>query len=1220
MKNSNHLSLLTLLVTLLAGAPQAAAVEKNNLHEVALHNQNERNGDFDRFALDLLGSIERLKADSKVELLAQRLGDITGSMRNPLALIDGLEKLLSAKLPGDTHLRLSNLLADLYRRAGRHEDALKLKSRNGTLTRFLIIGPFGKDSNGPLSRPFAPEKEIDLSRQYQDGWQKLSWRAVQRKNIYSTLDPFDHVYPDRGIPYLLCQVRSDAARKVVLHLMAGNEIKIWFNGTPVLDDTRRNEYLSVHRRVYISLEKGWNRLLIKSGTRIQLRITDHEGHPFAEEKLQEEAGFKLHALAKKPGKTWELFATESAYPSTNLELALKAMGRAILQANSHNTRSDRAVAAATEALTLAPDDPWVLYHAAGIFQGAGYLPAAQAKSRAKSALEKVIKLDADFLPAHLRLAEILQRDQKAEEAAAALRKITEQHPGFLAGLRSLQGSYSDLGWETEEKQVLKQIGKLSPGSSTPWVTEASLYRKRSNNLKALEYYTEGYSRNQGRTSLLSVMADLNQSLGKSEEALRLLRLRLKHSGDNHSVAEKIARQLLEEKPSSAKEVIEWYSNAVGNRDWDPSHKKALARLYSAAGDEKRELAMYLESLALAPGDLKLRKFIENRKAKQEPFWKPYDELIEDWLPKIPTEGAMVEKAQALSILDIGVVKVYRDGSSQEYIHQAFKLLSEEAKDQIAKVRTAGEILKLRTITAEGESLEPVAALSGGNYIMPGMLPGAHTEFAYLVDNANARGKSYRHGPFFFQDFNYRQSFLISRLVYILPPGIDSDIVSMALDQANDSNGIARVMKSDETLDNGTRVVTFESRNAGRIQSERAMPHYTGYVPSTRITPRTSWKDIERNLATYTRQTTILTPELRATAAQVTRGLNDPLEKARALYDHINQVVTKDDGSSIAIRVLLEKSGNRTFLFKALLDASGVPSRWAFLRMDEDLERKANWDYPSSSFFRAPHLLLQAEGKKPLYVSLQYRDLPFGFLPEFYGNGKAFILNPDGFKIEDIDGLPEEIYESASTTTWTLGDDVAVNVNFLMETKAAQGWMQKDRFSTLNAFQINLMTRGLATQLFPGAKVEKGGFVGINDKSQPFALEFDLVAPKLLVRSGEDFLLPPVLQPSQLVRSLGAPPARKHPYMVRQRRAKNDRIEADLGENFKITKVPRNVRLEHPLAQYSLTYSHKNKKLVIERRLIVEPGAIAPADFPAFLNLLQKADAAEKERVVLQLKK
>ena len=139
--------------------------------------------------------------------------------------------------------------------------------------------------------------------------------------------------------------------------MAGNEIKVWFNGTPVLDDTGRNEYLSVHRRVYINLEKGWNRLLIKSGTRIQLRITDQEGHPFDKEKLLEETGFKLHAPPKKPGRTWELLATESAYPGTNLELALKAMGRAILQANSHNTRSDRAVAAAPPGGTIITPPP-----------------------------------------------------------------------------------------------------------------------------------------------------------------------------------------------------------------------------------------------------------------------------------------------------------------------------------------------------------------------------------------------------------------------------------------------------------------------------------------------------------------------------------------------------------------------------------------------------------------------------------------------------------------------------------------------------------------------------------------------------------------------------------------------------------------------------------------------------------------------------------------------
>ena len=1229
MKNKSLLSpaALLLLATLLPGLPQVSAAE-TGLLELALRNPNERDGNYDRFALDLLEAIPRFKTDPRVELLAHRLNDSVGSMRNSLAMVEGLEKLLAAGLPGDTHWILSNLLVDLYKRTGRFDEVLALKSKNGILTRFLIIGPFGKDMNGPISRSFPPEEEIDLASRYKDGWQQLRWRQVRRKRLYATLDPFNHVYPNIGIPYLLCQVHSTVRRNAVLNVLAGAEIKIWLNGVLAIDDTTRKEYLPIHRRTGIRLEKGWNRILVKANTRLLLRLTDTMGHPFDDGALEEEAGLKLHQLPADATGTWKgpyspasedawsrLLATAGKKP---LALALEHSGLSMI--HKTNGRNDLAVARAAEAIALAPEDPWIQHHAATVFQGATYLPPAQARNRASDAWEKALKLNEDFLPAYTGLARILQQDQKADEAASSLRGVLEKHPEFLAGLKSLQTIYSGLKWETEEKQVLDRIGKLAPGSSTPWATEAARYRRRDNPRKALEYYGEAYRRNRSRASLLSSMANLSSSLGGRDEAYKLLNQHHKSSGDNHSISEAIALRMIEDKRSGAKEAAAWYSAAVGKRDWDPAYRKALGRLYSAAGQEDKSLAMYRVALALNPGDLALRKFLRTREPDQARFWEPYDEVFEDWLPRVPAEGALVEKAQALSILDIGVVQVYRDGSSREYIHQAFKLLSEEAKDQVAKVRTGGELLKLRTITAEGESLEPVAALSGGNYVMPGMLPGAHTEFAYVIDKPNARGVHYRHGPFFFQDFNYKQSFLLSRLVYILPPGLDSEIVTTAFDEANGTNGIVKVTRSEKTLDDGTRVITFESTNAGRIQSERAMPHYSEYVPSTRMEPRKTWKDIERSLKIFCRQATVLTPELRSMAREVTGEIKDPLEKARALYDHVNEVVTKDDGSSIAIRVLLEKSGNRTFLFKALLDAAGIPARWAFLRMDENLERKADWEYPGNSFFRAPYLLLSLPQREPLYISLQYRDLPFGFLPERYSRGKALVLYEPDAKIEALPVLPAEIYESATRAIWRLGEDVAVDVDFVMETKAAQGWMQKDRFSTLNAFQITLMTRGLATQLFPGAKVEKGGFVGIEDKSQPFALEFKLEAPKLMVRSGDDFLLPPVLQPAQLVRSYGAPPSRKHPYKVRQRRAKHDRILVHLGEHFDISKLPANVEISGRFASYSLTYKREEGKLTIERKLIIEPGTLAPGQFQEFLGLLQKADEAERERIALKPRK
>ncbi|GEM_PF-2979282 len=1227
MKSMTRFLFVVLTSSLLLNTTALTAKQKGLL-ELALHNANERDGDYDAFATELLEAIPSFKDDGRVELLAHRLRTCVSSMRNPRALIGGLEKTLGDALPGDTRWLLSRLLSDLYQRAGQADAARELSANLGYLTRFLVIGPFGKDMNGPLPRAFPPEKNIDLTRGYKDGWQELRWRPVKRKEPHALLDPFKHVYPNNGIPYLLCQVHSAVSRNAVLNVLAGAEIKIWCNGVLAIDDTSRNEHLSVHRRTGIRLEKGWNRILVKANTRLLLRLTDPNGTPFGQKALAEEAELKLHPLPAKAAGTWEGPYSEAAEKAWSqrlaaltgkpLAMALEHSGLAIL--HKANSRNDLAVAEAAKAIELAPDDPWVLHHGAAVFQAASYLPAAQSKNRARDAWQKVSTIDEAFLPAQTGLATILQQDQKNDDAAARLRDVVEKHPEFLAGLKKLQLVYAGLGWETEEKQVLGKIRKLAPASPTPWMVDAARYRKRENPRKALEYYNQAYSRDRSGSSLLSTMSELNSQLGNKKKAFELLNQSHQSALDNHSIAESIALRMIKDKGSSAKDAISWYSAAVGPRDWSPAHKKALARIYSAADERESELAMYRESLALAPGDLKTRKFLKEREAEDNRFWAPYDENLEEWLPRVPANGPLVEKAQALSILDISVVRVYQDGSSSEYIHQAFKLLSEEAKDQVAKVRTSGEILKLRTLTAEGESLEPVAALSGGNYVMPGMLPGAHTEFAYVVDKSNARGVHYRHGPFFFQDFNYKQSFLLSRLVYILPPGLDSDIVTTAFDQASDTNGIVKVLRSDKTLEDGTRVITFESNNAGRIQSERAMPHYTGYVPSAQMRPKKTWKDIERALRGFSRQATALTPELRATAAEVTGKLTDPLEKARAIYDHVNKVVTKDTGSSIAIRVLMEKSGNRTFLFKALLDAAGIPSSWAFLRMDENLERKTDWDYPSNTYFRAPHVLLEPTGKQPFYISLQYRDLPFGFLPEFFSKGKALVLDQADSRIVDLPSIPAEVYESATRATWKLGEDVAVNVNFVMETKAAQGWMQKDRFSNLNAFQMTLMTSGLATQLFPGAKVEKGGFVGINDKAQPFALEFELEAPKLMVRSGEDFLLPPVLQPAQLVRSYGAPPTRKHPYEVRQRRAKQDKILVHLGENFEVSKLPSNVSLTGQRANYSLTYKQEAGTLSIERKLTIEPGSIAPARFPQFLDLLQKADAAEKERIVLRSRK
>ena len=112
MKSMTRL-LFVLLTSRLLLATTAAPAEQKGLLELALHNANERDGDYDTFATELLQAIPSFKDDVRVELLAHRLRASVNSKRDPRTLIAGLEKTLGGTLPGDTRWVLSRLLSDL---------------------------------------------------------------------------------------------------------------------------------------------------------------------------------------------------------------------------------------------------------------------------------------------------------------------------------------------------------------------------------------------------------------------------------------------------------------------------------------------------------------------------------------------------------------------------------------------------------------------------------------------------------------------------------------------------------------------------------------------------------------------------------------------------------------------------------------------------------------------------------------------------------------------------------------------------------------------------------------------------------------------------------------------------------------------------------------------------------------------------------------------------
>lgn len=1217
--------------SLLEGSPLAEG--PGDIVSLTLRSPHERAGNYDALAASWLETITQTADDFRTELTARRLSGSIRFLSDPQALTQGVEKALEvAYTNGVTREVLVDILATLYRKAGREEDRQRLDAGRGFLREWLIVGPFGKGKSSLFLQQFPPETEPTTgAEEYLDDWQRLSWRKVERKGPDPLVRPFDYVFPKTGVTYLLSQIRSQKEVEAVLQLRTSASIQIWLNGTLVVDDNVHSAALENRRAAGVRLTEGWNRVLVKSAHPFWIRLCDSSGNRLPEGLLAEESGEELHAItathdprrldtfqvgALRQWAAWVAELEERNEATADAHLALAMLYQTY-------GRSPLAVAQVEKALKLSPEDAMALYHAGNITRHAGYLPSTISKNRSQSAFEAALVSDPSLVPAYERLARYLEQDEKYAQAALKVEEGLAIAPTFLRGLYRLHSIFSERSWTAQAQEVMRRIEAIAPRSSVPSVFWARHYKRLGNLSEAVSRYREALEVDHGRADLFQALGSVELRRGNVKEAEAAYREALRLEPEETSYEKSFIHFLAE--GDRLDEALQRARGLAQRRPLDPVRKRLVAALLDRQRQKEEALDTYKRALELDPGNLSLKRYLSFRQqsppakpqeAGPDSFWTPYDEELEDWLLQVPEEGPFVDKAASIIVLDLLVLRLEPDGSYCEYVHQAFKLLTEESKEDLAKVNIPGEVLLLRTLTPRGETLEPVAAEGRGSYVMPGLERGAFIEFAYRNDHRR-RGDLFSNGPFFFQDLNFRQSFLLSRYAVILPEGFDVGFLENNLEGPARRGGVdfAHVEKTVRELDDGSTVVLYEARRVPRLEQERSMPTTTEYIPNIELRKKQSWTDIaSRKRAIYAGRT-LPTPELEEVARQATRGIDDPIARARALYDHVNEIIPSRGSARSAVGVLLEKSGDRNVLFKALLDIAGVPARWAFLRPREAMMARADWSYPQGGLFQYPHVVVEVEGEEPHYVSLTHRKTPFARLPEHLEGGKALLMGEQG---ESITHLPSPRPEESATSlrgTLLLGDsmDVEANAVFTLHSISAHG--QKDRLKTIPDFQKKQILSRMASQMFAGARVKKAEMPGLEDPDQPLAFKLALTAPKMLRKSGEDFLLKPTVQPSNMVKSFAGRSTREHPLHFRSQRISRDSLRIEAGEHYRLHHTPRNVLLPSALGTYTLTYTVSENSVLVERELTLLPGRLSAEEFPAFEEFCEKVDAAERESVV-----
>src|SRR5436190_21627521 len=121
-----------------------------------------------------------------------------------------------------------------------------------------MVGPFTAASGDEAFKTeFGPEKQIDLTQTWNEG--KLKWTS---KNDFAD-GKANNLSGDNPATYLYRTISATQPRKLAFSFGSDDAIKVWLNGTVVLDKNVQRGVAPDQDQITVDLSSGENQLLVK---------------------------------------------------------------------------------------------------------------------------------------------------------------------------------------------------------------------------------------------------------------------------------------------------------------------------------------------------------------------------------------------------------------------------------------------------------------------------------------------------------------------------------------------------------------------------------------------------------------------------------------------------------------------------------------------------------------------------------------------------------------------------------------------------------------------------------------------------------------------------------------------------------------------------------------------------------------------------------------------
>ncbi|BDG03797.1 DUF3857 domain-containing protein [Anaeromyxobacter oryzae] len=1132
--------------------------------------------------------------------------------------------------------------------------------RLGFVTRFRIVGPFDDEGKKAFDAALPPEAGIDLKARYPGKVREVAWRELPQEAV---TEGFVHLgatlRPAREVAaYALAVVEAPREERVALWFGGSGAAKVWVNGALAISDAGYHAARLDQRGAAVTLRRGANRILVKlchqdGRMGFWLRLADEHG----EGRALAAADPAAPAVAPGPAPR----AIEDAVIRLERRAdALRGKGRAEAEARLDLARAlalrqpaerdeRRAAGEARRAAALAPGSLDAQLEAARLEDDHGRrrllveaaLAAAPEEPRALRALARE-ELDQDRPQAAVRLldrairaapgwpearvayAEALERAGREPRAALLAAENARAFPTVPAAVRAAA-------------RAAQRLGRLDEA--------AARYRT----LLALRVDDA-----EARSALAALLADRGNVTGARDLLLEALRL---DPSEVH-VRLRLADLLAANDRAEEAEAAYGQAIALSPDEADGYERRGRARLVrgrakDAQGDVQR-------ALELRPQSPELKELARSLEPARERFERPY---LADARALAAAAPVPAPDDDAVVLSDVKVTRVLPSGMASSYYQVVVKVLNARGADafrrhtvswaperQEVKVERARILKPDGTVVESHDESEQSASepwyrlyydTLAKTLSFPALAPGDVLEIAWRVDDtASENLLSDYFGDLTFVDETTRKA--VFDYVLLVPEGREI--------HANRPAGVAYAKRA---LPNGVTEHRFTARDAPRIQPEPRMPGWSEVARYVHVSTYASWDQVARFYWGLVRDQIRPNGEVKAEAERLARAVLDaraagaprvaraqgqgvvaapsvtpppsgwdPETKralVRAAYGFVVSQ-TRYVGLEFGIhgfkpyrvdQILARRFGDckdKASLMHALLEAMGIDSRLVLLRMrrlGRLPETPASLSIFNHAILYVPDLDLWLDGTAAYSGS--------GDLPSDDRGATVLVVNPSGpsrfGRIPDAspdENRIESRYDVALRPDGTAGVKggwrvAGVEAPSYRRTYLAEGERSSQLEATFN-------------RAFPGVRVES---VSVSDPTRiedALMVQFALDVPRFAQPDGDGLRFTPFGASRGYTESWASLSARRYPVDLGSASRNVFTYKVALPPGWRVAETPEPVKVEAPFGGFAITYRQEGGAVVAEGQVTLAGGQVAPADYPAFRELVSRIDRAFARRV------